>query len=74
MQMFVSIAFAAAGVMGAMNSLSVAAVGLANGPLCYWSNKDHPIPKWGTPFANRYKQFLWTDVLNIFTVMRIVFI
>uniref|UniRef100_A0A3Q2YNY1 Transmembrane 4 L six family member 21b n=1 Tax=Hippocampus comes TaxID=109280 RepID=A0A3Q2YNY1_HIPCM len=36
--MFLSIGFAAAGVAGAVYSLSVAALGLANGPLCYWSN------------------------------------
>uniref|UniRef100_A0A8C6LZU8 Transmembrane 4 L six family member 21b n=1 Tax=Nothobranchius furzeri TaxID=105023 RepID=A0A8C6LZU8_NOTFU len=37
--MFLSIGFAAAGVLGAIFSLSVASVGLANGPVCS-SSKD----------------------------------
>lgn len=59
MQMFLSIGFAAVGVAGAVYSLSVAALGLANGPTCFWSNENNPIPKWGTPFANRYSKSLW---------------
>lgn len=65
MQMFLSIGFAAAGVVGAAYSLAVAALGLANGPLCLWNNTDNAIPEWGTPFLNRYKQSLWTDKYNI---------
>lgn len=56
--MFLSIGFAAAGVVGAVYSLSVAALGLANGPLCLWSNSENPIPQWGTPFANSNGSYL----------------
>ncbi|XP_071398815.1 transmembrane 4 L6 family member 5-like [Centroberyx affinis] len=56
--MFLSIGFAAAGVAGALYSLSVAALGLANGPTCLWSNLYHPIPTWGTPFANSNGSYL----------------
>ncbi|XP_030017975.1 transmembrane 4 L6 family member 5 [Sphaeramia orbicularis] len=56
--MFLSIGFAAAGVVGAVYSLSVAALGLANGPLCYWSNADNIIPQWGTPFFNSTGSYL----------------
>uniref|UniRef100_A0A668A5G9 Transmembrane 4 L six family member 21b n=1 Tax=Myripristis murdjan TaxID=586833 RepID=A0A668A5G9_9TELE len=51
--MFLSIGFAAAGVVGALYSLSTAALGLANGPTCYWRNWQNPLPDWGTPFRNR---------------------
>ncbi|XP_074480372.1 transmembrane 4 L6 family member 5 [Sebastes fasciatus] len=61
--MFLSIGFAAAGVLGAVYSLSVAALGLANGPTCLWSNKDNLIPRWGTPFAESNGSYLTdTDV------------
>ncbi|XP_023124639.1 transmembrane 4 L6 family member 5 [Amphiprion ocellaris] len=56
--MFLSIGFAAAGVVGALYSLSVASVGLVNGPLCYWSNAQNPIPRWGTPFSNSNGSYL----------------
>ncbi|XP_044197428.1 transmembrane 4 L6 family member 5 [Thunnus albacares] len=56
--MFLSIGFAAAGVAGAVYSLSVAALGLSNGPLCQWSNKNSLIPQWGTPFANSNGSYL----------------
>ncbi|XP_061566314.1 transmembrane 4 L6 family member 1 [Cololabis saira] len=56
--MFLSIGFAAVGVVGAIYSLSAAALGLANGPVCYWSNPDNPIPQWGTPFANSSGDYL----------------
>lgn len=46
LQMFLSIAFAAVGIAGALYSLSVAAVGLQNGPLC------KVVLIWGTPFKN----------------------
>lgn len=55
MQMFLSIGFSAAGVVGAVYSLSVASLGLMNGPMCQWSNINNIIPRWGTPFANRYR-------------------
>ncbi|XP_061524542.1 transmembrane 4 L6 family member 1 [Phycodurus eques] len=56
--MFLSIGFAAAGVAGAVYSLSAAGLGLANGPLCYWSNRQNPIPQWGVPFANSTGSYL----------------
>ncbi|XP_022078281.1 transmembrane 4 L6 family member 5 [Acanthochromis polyacanthus] len=56
--MFLSIGFAAIGVVGALYSLSVAAVGLANGPLCFWRNEENPIPQWGTPFHNSTGSYL----------------
>ncbi|XP_077445073.1 transmembrane 4 L6 family member 1 [Stigmatopora argus] len=56
--MFLSIGFAALGVAGAIYSLSTAALGLANGPVCLWSNRDHPVPRWGTPFANSNGSYL----------------
>ncbi|XP_067117674.1 transmembrane 4 L6 family member 4 [Osmerus mordax] len=56
--MFLSIGFAAVGVAGALYNLAVAALGLSNGPLCLWSNAGHPIPKWGTPFANNNGSYL----------------
>lgn len=52
-QMFLSIGFAAAGVLGAIYSLSAASLGLANGPVCLWSITDSANPQWGRPFANR---------------------
>lgn len=56
--MFLSIGFAAAGVVGAVYSLSVAALGLANGPLCSWSNANSPNQQWGTPFVNSNGSYL----------------
>uniref|UniRef100_A0A3B3Z8Z4 Uncharacterized protein n=1 Tax=Periophthalmus magnuspinnatus TaxID=409849 RepID=A0A3B3Z8Z4_9GOBI len=41
--MFLSIGFAALGVVGAIYSMSVAALGLSNGPTCFWtSDKNLP--------------------------------
>ncbi|KAK7909332.1 hypothetical protein WMY93_014016 [Mugilogobius chulae] len=51
--MFLSIGFAALGVVGAIWSLSAAGLGLANGPTCLWANAQSPTAQWGTPFANR---------------------
>ncbi|XP_057711554.1 transmembrane 4 L6 family member 1 [Corythoichthys intestinalis] len=56
--MFLSIGFAAMGVVGAIYSLSAAALGLANGPLCFWSNSENPTPQWGVPFANSSGSYL----------------
>ncbi|XP_017282477.1 transmembrane 4 L6 family member 5 [Kryptolebias marmoratus] len=56
--MFLSIGFAAAGVVGAIYSLSAASLGLANGPTCQWSNNDNTNPQWGTPFANSSGSYL----------------
>uniref|UniRef100_A0A3Q2PL84 Transmembrane 4 L six family member 21b n=1 Tax=Fundulus heteroclitus TaxID=8078 RepID=A0A3Q2PL84_FUNHE len=52
--MFLSIGFAGLGVLGAIFSLSVASVGLSNGPVCQWSNTESPTPSWGRPFLNSY--------------------
>ncbi|XP_073330762.1 transmembrane 4 L6 family member 5 [Pagrus major] len=56
--MFLSIGFAAAGVVGAVYSLSVSSLGLANGPTCLWKNQFELIPQWGTPFANSNGSYL----------------
>ncbi|TNN26478.1 Transmembrane 4 L6 family member 1 [Liparis tanakae] len=56
--MFLSIGFAALGVVGAVYSLSVAALGLSNGPTCLWRNLLNPIPEWGTPFNNTGGSYL----------------
>jgi len=56
--MFLSIGFAAVGVVGALYSLSVAALGLVNGPLCCWSNNPDILASWGTPFAGRNETYL----------------
>lgn len=45
--MFLSIAFAAVGVIGALYSFSVAVLGLQNGPLC------KTILVWITPFKDK---------------------
>lgn len=55
--MFLSIGFAALGVAGAVYSLSVASLGLANGPTCLWSNEFN-LPQWGTPFLNSTGSYL----------------
>ncbi|XP_076145844.1 transmembrane 4 L6 family member 5 [Alosa pseudoharengus] len=44
--MFLSIGFAALGVVGALYSMSVAALGLSKGPVCLFGGK------WGRPFDN----------------------
>nr|XP_020450635.1 transmembrane 4 L6 family member 5-like [Monopterus albus] len=56
--MFLSIGFAAVGVVGALYSLSVGALGLVNGPMCLWSNGNNLIPQWGTPFLNSNGSYL----------------
>ncbi|XP_028996781.1 transmembrane 4 L6 family member 5 [Betta splendens] len=50
--MFLSIGFAAVGVVGGVYSLSVAAVGLSNGPVCNYRNETTGLFQWGAPFAN----------------------
>nr|XP_020504901.1 transmembrane 4 L6 family member 5-like [Labrus bergylta] len=55
--MFLSIGFAAAGVVGAIYSLSVAGLGMVNGPMCLYLKNDL-IPTWGTPFANSSESYL----------------
>uniref|UniRef100_UPI0037E953FD transmembrane 4 L6 family member 5 n=1 Tax=Semicossyphus pulcher TaxID=241346 RepID=UPI0037E953FD len=55
--MFLSIGFAAAGVVGAIYSLSVAALGLSNGPVCLFID-NHLAPQWGAPFANSNGSYL----------------
>lgn len=54
LQMFLSIGFAAVGLLGALYSLITSSLGLANGPVCFWRNDDSPIPQWGAPFTNRW--------------------
>ncbi|XP_026152701.1 transmembrane 4 L6 family member 5 [Mastacembelus armatus] len=56
--MFLSIGFATVGVVGALFSLSVASLGLANGPLCRWRNVNNPIAQWGRPFENSDGSYL----------------
>ncbi|XP_075999813.1 transmembrane 4 L6 family member 5 [Genypterus blacodes] len=63
--MFLSIGFAAAGVAGAVYSLSVAAVGLKNGPLCWWFGGNPPRFAWGTPFANATGYLTETDLWDV---------
>ncbi|RXM93085.1 Transmembrane 4 L6 family member 4 [Acipenser ruthenus] len=50
--MFLSIAFAAAGVTGALYSFTVAILGLVNGPTCLFSFAGESV--WGTPFSVQY--------------------
>lgn len=51
--MFLSILFAAVGVVGALYSVAVAAVGLVNGPVC-----KNPFGIWGRPFKNNSESYL----------------
>ncbi|KAM9788397.1 transmembrane 4 L6 family member 5-like [Neosynchiropus ocellatus] len=53
--MFLSILFAAVGVVGALYSLAVAAVALQNGPLC------KVLLIWGTPFKNNEAKYLTNE-------------
>lgn len=59
--MFLSIAFAAVGLVGALYSLVVAAVGLKNGPLCRTLT-------WMTPFKNKQVP-LWTMFMECSKVL-----
>lgn len=54
--MFLSIGFAAVGVAGAIYSMAVAGVGLANGPVCNTGSKDSPF--WNRPFNNANGSYL----------------
>ncbi|XP_041840431.1 transmembrane 4 L6 family member 5 [Melanotaenia boesemani] len=56
--MFLSIGFAALGVVGAIYTISVAALGLSNGPVCEWHNTENPTPTWGAPFTNSSGSYL----------------
>ncbi|XP_074518432.1 transmembrane 4 L6 family member 5 [Halichoeres trimaculatus] len=56
--MFLSIGFAAAGVVGAIYSLSVAALGLSNGPFCLWLNSTTMVAEWEAPFAGTEGSYL----------------
>ncbi|XP_034020752.1 transmembrane 4 L6 family member 5 [Thalassophryne amazonica] len=51
--MFLSIGFAAGGVLGAVYSLTVASLGLSNGPTCWTVNGQ-----WEAPFANSNGSYL----------------
>ncbi|XP_043953832.1 transmembrane 4 L6 family member 5 [Gambusia affinis] len=55
--MFLSIGFAAVGVVGAIYSLAVAAVGLQNGPACRY-RADNGNEIWGRPFINSSGEYL----------------
>ncbi|KAM4612408.1 transmembrane 4 L6 family member 1 [Polymixia lowei] len=55
--MFLSIGFAAAGAAGAVYSLSVASLGLANGPTCRLTPLDI-LPIWRQPFLNNERNYL----------------
>merc|ERR1719402_1711143 len=63
--MFLSIGFAAVGVAGAIYSVAVAGLGLANGPVCNFSLMPDWLPVWGRPFANLTESYLehteWWD-------------
>ncbi|CAJ1086485.1 Transmembrane 4 L6 family member 5%2C partial [Xyrichtys novacula] len=61
--MFLSIGFAALGVSGATYSLSVASLGLVNGPMCLWTNKEGQAPVWGTPFFGGEGNYLQNQTL-----------
>lgn len=50
--MFLSIGFAALGVVGAIYSLSAASLGLSNGPTCLYITDEFQNGTWGTPFAS----------------------
>lgn len=50
--MFLSIAFAAVGVLGGLYNFTVSVLGLQNGPLC------RVLLVWTTPFKNMYVNFL----------------
>ncbi|XP_033839579.1 transmembrane 4 L6 family member 5 [Periophthalmus magnuspinnatus] len=56
--MFLSIGFAALGVVGAIYSMSVAALGLSNGPTCFWTSDKNLPAQWGAPFANSSGSYL----------------
>lgn len=56
--MFLSIGFAAVGVLGGIYSMSTAALGLSNGPVCEFR---HPLTselQWGRPFMNSSGEYL----------------
>ncbi|XP_028653795.1 transmembrane 4 L6 family member 5-like isoform X2 [Erpetoichthys calabaricus] len=52
--MFLSIAFAAVGVVGSLYCLVVSSLGLVNGPTCEYENSDKKLI-WGTPFKTNQK-------------------
>ncbi|KAL0970022.1 hypothetical protein UPYG_G00236080 [Umbra pygmaea] len=55
--MFLSIGFAAAGVVGALYSLSTSALGLSNGPVCLYKPKTGT-EMWGRPFLEDEGNYL----------------
>ncbi|KAK6323417.1 transmembrane 4 L6 family member 4 isoform X1 [Coregonus clupeaformis] len=56
--MFLSIGFAAAGVVGALYSLATSALGLSNGPVCLFMETPTSVPGWGRPFLNNNGSYL----------------
>jgi len=61
--MFLSIGFAAVGVVGAIYSLAVAGVGLANGPICNIGFENWPL--WIRPFNNTESYLENTDLWDL---------
>ncbi|KAL4631495.1 transmembrane 4 L6 family member 5-like isoform X1 [Arapaima gigas] len=61
--MFLSIAFAAVGVVGAIYSLSVSITGLVYGPVCQYYNIFTGKLEWGTPFVNFTESYLKNEDL-----------
>ncbi|XP_066563136.1 transmembrane 4 L6 family member 5 [Amia ocellicauda] len=55
--MFLSIAFAAVGLVGGLYSLVTASLGLINGPTCLYMNWNTFKMEWGTPFAEQLEKF-----------------
>ncbi|KAK6291814.1 hypothetical protein J4Q44_G00375990 [Coregonus suidteri] len=58
LMMFLSIGFAAAGVVGALYSLATSALVLANGPVCLFLAPGETVPNWGRPFMNNSGNYL----------------
>ncbi|XP_036843250.1 transmembrane 4 L6 family member 4-like isoform X1 [Oncorhynchus mykiss] len=56
--MFLSIGFAAAGVVGALYSLATAALVLANGPVCLFKAPGDKDASWGRPFFKNNGSYL----------------
>ncbi|XP_023653353.1 transmembrane 4 L6 family member 5-like [Paramormyrops kingsleyae] len=56
--MFLSIGFAAVGVVGGLYCFAVSIVGLINGPMCYYMIPGTLKFQWGTPFVNSTESYL----------------
>lgn len=62
LQMFLSIGFAALGIAGAVYSLSVAALGLSNGPVCLLKGTDQWVRPFETGYENQYIDFITNNM------------